>query len=158
MTIKRSVGVGLAAFVLSQVLAIVVHGVILAPDYKPFYGTLLRPLPTQFDWRMLLLPATHLCFIGALVWIYPRLAIKGSRLIRGLKLGFLGYVMGQLPLWLLWYAEQPWPDALVLKQLGLELSAALLIGATIGLMSGSARRETQEPAVAPGRTSTAAIG
>ena len=158
MTIKRSIGVGIAAFVLSQVLAIVVHGVILAPDYKPFYGTLLRALPTQFDWRMLLLPVTHLCFIGGLVWIYPRLAIEGSRLIRGLKLGLLGYVIGQLPLWLLWYAEQPWPDALVIKQLSLELVSSLLIGATIGLTSGAARRETQETAAAPGRTSTAAIG
>ena len=136
MTIKRSLGAGAAAFVVAQILAILILGFILAPDYKPFYGTLLRPMSTEGDWRMLLLPLTHLCSIGALVWIYPRLAIQGSKLTRGLKLGLLGYVAGQLPLWLLWYAEQPWPDSLVVKQLCLELISSLLIGVTISLTSG----------------------
>jgi hypothetical protein len=156
MTTKRSIGVGAVAFVLSQVLAIVIHGVILAEDYKPFYGTLLRQMPSQFDWRMLLLPLTHLCYIGALVWIYPRLAIAGSRVTRGLKLGLLGYVVGQLPLWLLWYAEQPWPDSLVRKQLLLELLSSLLIGITIGAMSGSTARERAAARTTARQTSAAA--
>jgi hypothetical protein len=141
MSTKRILGVGAAAFLVSQVLAIVVHGFILAPDYRPFYGTLLRPNPTEGDWRMLLLPLSHLCFIGALVWIYQRITIEGSTLARGLKLGLFGYVVGQLPLWLLWYAEQPWPDSLVIKQLCLELVASLIIGTTIAATSGVAGRE-----------------
>jgi hypothetical protein len=107
---------------------------------------------------MLLLPLTHLCYIGALVWIYPRLAIRGSRVTRGLKLGLLGYVIGQLPLWLLWYAEQPWPDSLVQKQLFLELISALLIGVTIGAMSGSTARETAAGRSTARQTSAAASG
>ena len=141
MTLKRSLAAGAAAFVVAQILAILIHGFILAADYKPFYGTLLRPMSTEGDWRMLLLPLTHLCSIAALVWVYPRLAITGTKLVRGLKLGLLGYVAGQLPLWLLWYAEQPWPDAIVVKQLVLELIASLLIGATIGLTSGEPATE-----------------
>ena len=43
--------------------------------------------------------------------------------------------MGQLPVWLLWYAEQPWPGGLVLKQLGLELASSLAIGVTIAVVS-----------------------
>jgi hypothetical protein len=34
-------------------------------------------------------------------------------------------------LWLLWYAEQPWPGTLVAKQLALELVSSLLIAFTI---------------------------
>jgi hypothetical protein len=135
MTLKRSIGAAVAAFVVSQILAVLVHGVVLAADYQPFYGTLLRPLPTHADWRMLLLPVTHMLYIGTLVVIYPRLGFGGSDVIRGLKLGLLGYAIGQLPLWLLWYAEQPWPDGLVAKQLALELISSLLIGATITLTS-----------------------
>lgn len=75
--------------------------------------------------------------IGALVVLYPRLTLGGTRVLRGLELGVIGYTIGQLPLWLLWYAEQPWPDALVVKQLLLELLSSLLTGATIGLASGS---------------------
>jgi hypothetical protein len=138
MTFKRSLAAGAAAFVVAQVLAILIHGFILGADYKPFYGTLLRPMSPEGDWRMLLLPLTHLCLISALVWIYPRLSITGTKLARGLKIGLLGYIAGQLPLYLLWYAEQPWPDTLVVKQLCLELIASLLVGVTIGLTSGLA--------------------
>ena len=145
MSIKRSIAAGAAAFVVSQVLAILVHGFILASDYKPFYGTLLRPMPTEGDWRMLLLPLSHLCFVSALVWVYSRLAIEGSTLARGLKLGLLGYVVGQLPLWLLWYAEQPWPDVLVVKQLCLELISSLIIGTTITMTSGVRDRAALAP-------------
>jgi hypothetical protein len=34
-------------------------------------------------------------------------------------------------LYLLWYAEQPWPGSLVVKQLGLELVSSLMIAFTI---------------------------
>jgi len=55
--------------------------------------------------------------------------------VRGLKLGLLGWAMGQLPVWLLWYAQQPWPGGLVLKQLGWELLASLAIGLTIAAVA-----------------------
>ena len=43
--------------------------------------------------------------------------------------------MRSLPVWLLWYAQQPWPGNLVLKQLGLELVASLIIGVTIAAVA-----------------------
>jgi hypothetical protein len=46
-------------------------------------------------------------------------------------LGLVGWCMGQVPLWLIWYAEQPWPGSLVLKQLGLELVSSIVVGLTI---------------------------
>jgi hypothetical protein len=77
----------------------------------------------------------HLCFISALVWIYGRLALDGSQTARGLKLGLIGWLVGQAPLWMIWYAEQPWPDRLIVKQLGLELLSSLAIGLTIAFVS-----------------------
>jgi hypothetical protein len=117
-----------AAFVVSQILAVIVHGFVLAPDYGPFYGTLLR---SQASWQMLLLPVSHLSFIAALVWIFGRLDLQGPPYGQGIKLGVAGWFAGQAPLWLLWYAEQPWPGTLVLKQLGLELVSSVLLGLTI---------------------------
>jgi hypothetical protein len=52
-------------------------------------------------------------------------------LAQGIKLGFLAWFLGQVPVWLLWWAEQPWPDTLVPKQLGLELVASLVFGLII---------------------------
>jgi hypothetical protein len=43
--------------------------------------------------------------------------------------------MSQVPVWLLWYAQQPWPGSLVVKQLGLELVSSLLVGLTIALVA-----------------------
>jgi hypothetical protein len=131
MTTKRFAGTCAVAFIVSQVLAIAIHGFILRSDYLPYYGNLLRPMNGEGDWRMLLLPLAHLSSIITLVWVYSRMALTGSWLRQGLIIGTVGYFIGQAPLWMLWYAEQPWPDGLVVKQLALELVAALLIGLSV---------------------------
>ena len=138
MTTKRFAGTVAATFIVSQILAVLVHGFILAADYAPFYGTLLRPMQQGGGgaWQMLLLPVSHLLFVWALVWVYTRIELEGSPMVRGAKIGVLGFMIGQAPHWLLWYAEQPWPDALVGKQLVLELISALIIGVTIALTAG----------------------
>jgi hypothetical protein len=135
MTTRRFVGTCAAAFLASQILAIAIHGFILRADYEPFYGTLLRSTPAGFEPRMLLLPVSHLCFIIALVWMFNRLPASDSPLRDGLRLGVIGWLIGQAPMWLLWYAEQPWPDGLVLKQLGLELVAALIVGTVVATVA-----------------------
>lgn len=151
MTYKRmasAIGLG---FLVAQILAIVIHGFILAHDYAPFYGTLLRP-QEHVSWQAILLPVSHLSFISALVWIAGRLRWQGSIAVRGLQLGVLGWMTGQVPLWLLWYAEQPWPGDLVLKQLGLELAASLIIGLTISVVVGQPQASAASLATAaPGR-------
>jgi len=136
MTRGRAIVAAIAAFLVAQVAAVVIHGVILSADYEPFEGTLLRAVGTGTPpWQMLFLPVVHLTLIVPLVWVYGRLGLEGATLVRGLKLGLLGWTIGQLPVWLLWYAQQPWPGNLVLKQLGLELVASLIIGVTIAAVA-----------------------
>jgi hypothetical protein len=132
MTSARMASTTAVAFVVSQILAVAVHGFLLASDYAPFYGTLLR---AGAAWPMLLLPVAHLCFISTLVWVYSRLRLEGSQTVQGLKLGLVGWMMGQAPLWLIWYAEQPWPGVLVVKQLGYELVSSLVIGLAIAAVA-----------------------
>jgi hypothetical protein len=135
MTYARAAATVFAAFLLSNVFAVAIHGFILAADYEPYRGTLLRSFDSGPGWPSLLLPVAHLCFICALVWIYGRLSLEGSLTARGLKLGLIGWLVGQAPLWMIWYAEQPWPGSLVVKQLGLELLSSLAIGLTIAVVS-----------------------
>jgi hypothetical protein len=134
MSYTRAAATVFAAFLLSNVFAIAIHGFILAADYEPYRGTLLRSFESGPGWQSLLLPVAHLCFISALVWIYGRLSLDGSHATRGLKLGLIGWLVGQAPLYMIWYAEQPWPDTLIVKQLGLELLSSLAIGLTIALV------------------------
>ena len=135
MTTARTAVTVFAAFLLSQVLAVVIHGFILAADYEPYEGTLLRDFTGGPGWQALLLPLAHVCFVFGLVWIYGRLSLDGSRTTRGLKLGLVGWLVGQAPLYMIWSAQQPWPDSLVVKQVGLELLASLAIGLTIAFVS-----------------------
>jgi hypothetical protein len=72
----------------------------------------------------------------------PFCAPEGSPVLQGLRLGTLGWMMGQVPLWLLWYAEQPWPGLLVVKQLGLELLSSLIVGLTIAAVAAQTGKAT----------------
>ena len=136
MTRARTAATILVAFLVAQVFAVVIHGFVLSADYEPFEGTLLRASGTGTPpWQMVFLPVVHLSLIAPLVWVYGRLQLRGSTTVRGLKLGVLGWAMGQLPVWLLWFAQQPWPGDLVLKQLGWELLASLAIGITIAAVA-----------------------
>jgi hypothetical protein len=128
-----------AAFIVSQILAVVIHGFVLGADYGPYEGTLLR---AGVAWQMLFLPMAHLSFICALAWAATRLRLDGTPVVRGLALGLLGWSMGQVPLWLIWYAEQPWPGTLVLKQLGLELLSSIIIGLTLAAVLRSPSHAT----------------
>ena len=137
MTRTRAALTTFAAFLIANVFATLIHGFILSADYERFEGTLLRSVGNGTPpWQMLFLPVVHLSLIASMVWVYSRLRLEGSTVARGLTLGVLGFAMGQLPVWLLWYAEQPWPGDLVLKQLGLELVSSLVIGLTIAAVAG----------------------
>jgi len=144
MTKMRIFLTGLAALFVAELLASVVHGYLLAADYAPYYGTLLRG-GADPAWQFALLPLAHLAWVSGLIWVYLRVTLTGSRVIQGLKLGLLGWVIGQVPLWLLWFAEQPWPNGLVLKQLALELVSSLLVGVTIALCARGAGQRVTAP-------------
>ena len=136
MTRARAALTTLVAFVAANVFAAIIHGFILDGDYRPFEGTLLRANPDNMpSWQMIFLPVVHFAVIASLVWVYARIRLEGSTIARGLKTGVLLWTMAELPVWLLWYAEQPWPGDLLLKQLGLELVSSLLIGVTIAAMA-----------------------
>jgi hypothetical protein len=152
MTFTRAAMAAIAAFFVSEILTIAIHGFILAGDYAPFYGTLLRPMENGSSWQFVFLPIAHLSFVSAMVWIYGRLHLDGGPVLRGLKLGVVAWIVGQIPLWLVWYAEQPWPGLLVIKRLGWEFLSSLIVGLTIAVVArqraGSAAASSPRATVA----------
>ena len=127
---------GLAVFLLNQVGAVLVHGFLLANDYAPFEGTLLRANGDGTpDWQFIFLPVRHLSFTIGLMWLF-RIAReeRAAWVARALKLGVISYLIGPGPMFLIWYAEQPWPGALAAKQLGYELVIALALALVAGAM------------------------
>jgi hypothetical protein len=132
---RRMAAAGIAVFILANVGAVIVHGFLLAADYAPYYGTLLRGTGTtdgQPAWQFVFLPVVHLSFTIGLVWLFRVARADDSWRGRALKLGVMAWLIGPAPMWLLWYAEQPWPAAIVLKQLPYELAVALVLALTAG--------------------------
>ncbi|HXF95163.1 MAG TPA: hypothetical protein VNI61_03565 [Gemmatimonadales bacterium] len=128
MTRTRAVLATLAVFVVAQLFGILIHGIILAGDYRPYYGTLLRPMEGSPGWQALFLPVSHLMVATALVWVAALAGREGSVTRRGLRLGAIAWLLGPAPMYLLWYAEQPWPGSLPVKQLPLEFAAMVVLG------------------------------
>ena len=84
---------------------------------------------------MLFLPVVHLTLIVPLVWVYGRLGLEGSTLVRGARLGLLGGRSDSCRSGCCGTRSSRGPANLVLKQLGLELVASLLIGVTIAAVA-----------------------
>jgi hypothetical protein len=122
------------AFLVAQLLAIAVHGFILAGDYAAFYGTLLRPMRNAPQAPALFLPVAHLLFIVGFVLIYAKGVEDKPWLGQGLRFGLLAWLVAPAPMYLIWYAEQPWPASLAVKQLALELVTMLVLGVVVAAM------------------------
>jgi hypothetical protein len=127
---------GVAVFILANVGAVLVHGFLLANDYDPYEGTLLRGnngADGQPAWQFIFLPVVHLSFSVGLIWLFLVARTADARwMSRALKLGVMSYLMGPAPLFLLWYSEQPWPGTLAAKQLSYELVIAIVLALTAG--------------------------
>lgn len=152
MTAKRFALTVFVVFIISQIFAIVIHGFILGPDYRPFYGTLLRPMQASSSgaevsaWMILFLPLAHLAMATAFVALYIRWVRPGSdEIAQGLKFGVLAWLFGPVPMYLLWFAEQPWPLSLTIKQVVLELFTMLVLGTFTAMLYRAASDRSPRP-------------
>ena len=53
---------------------------------------------------------------------------------------WVAWLLGPAPMYLLWFAEQPWPSSLLVKQLPLELVAFIILGLIAGLIAAGATK------------------
>jgi len=149
MNTKRFALTVIMVFVISQVFAIVIHGFIPGPDYQPFEGTLLRRMQggdAGTPWMVMFLPVAHLSTAIAFValfsrWVRPQ---PGEEIPQGLRFGVLAWLFGPVPMYLLWFAEQPWPFSLTLKQLGFDLFTMLVLGTLTALVYRPAPAEDHQ--------------
>jgi hypothetical protein len=133
---RRFIGTVVLVFFISQIFAIVIHGFILGADYRPFYGTLLRPMQAADapKWMGLFLPVAHLAMATAFVALFTRWVRPGPEIPQGLRFGVLAWLFGPVPMYLLWFAEQPWPFSLTIKQLVLDLFTMLVLGTLTSML------------------------
>jgi hypothetical protein len=143
---KRFWVCGLVMSIAALLLGFVVHGLLLAPDYAAL-GAMYRSdqdSGRQMPWMVL----AHVLVGFAMTWIYAQ-GFSGGRSTsaQGLRFGLAMALFSTVPGFLVYYAVQPLPMALVCKQVVLGTIAMLLLGLLVAWLQ-PVRRVLGEPPVA----------
>ena len=115
-------------FVLWMAGGILVHGILLGPDYEAM-GT-MRPEAEQESMMGLMLLA-HAILAGAFVWIYARGVENKPWLGQGLRFGFSVACLGVIPTYLIYYVVQPTPGEVACKQIAFDTILTVVLGAVV---------------------------
>lgn len=119
-----------AMFAAWMIKGFVVHSVLLGADYAAL-PQLYRPeadAQNFFGWLLL----GHVLIAGAFVWIYARGVEAGKPwLPQGARYGLAVALMGVVPNYLIYFAVQPMPSALVVKQVMLDGVGVVLMGIVV---------------------------
>ena len=93
----------------------VVHGVLLKSDYLQLARLYRSDTESQayFHWMLL----AHVLMAGAFAWIYARGREAKPWMAQGVRYGIAVALLSVVPGYLIYYAVQPLPGAMVLKQI-----------------------------------------
>ena len=125
---------GVVMSVLFLMSGFVVHGVLLHNDYAQL-PNLLRPEAEAQGYFMWMLLADVLMGFG-FTWIYLKGREAGKPAVgQGLRFGIAIAVLMTIPMYLIYYAVQPWPGAVVVKQIVYDVISVLVMGVVVALIN-----------------------
>ena len=127
---KRFFVAWLVLFVLWMVEGMVVHGMLLGAEYKALAQVFRPEADAQgyFGWMIL----AHVLLAGAFVWIYERgVAPDKPWLEQGIRFGIAVALLTVVPTYLIYFAVQPLPGALVAKQIVFYAIGVLVFGIVV---------------------------
>ena len=102
-------------FVVWMLGSFAVHGALLRPDYAQL-PNLYRTDADSANYLPFLLLA-HVSMAGALVWIYARGIAASPWMGQGIRFGIAVAFLTAIPTYTIYYAVQPLPATLVVKQI-----------------------------------------
>lgn len=117
----------LVLFVLSTAIGFVVHGFLLHGDYAQLPNLLRTESDAQgyFGWMML----AHVLRGAGMTWVYRKGREAGRPFLgQGLRFGVAMSFLITLPIYLIYYAVQPWPGMVVVKQIVFDVAGMLILG------------------------------
>lgn len=127
---KRFLVAWLVSFVLYMAFGMLIHGVILADDYRA--TGLMRP-EAEAQELMHLMILAHVLMAGAFTWIYARGVENKPWLGQGLRYG-LAVAALFVPIYIIYYVVQPTPGELAAKQIVLDTVMTLVLGAVVAFI------------------------
>ena len=123
-------------FVAWFVGSFVVHGVLLHSGYSDLQHLFRSEEAAQEFFHFMVL--SHIALSGAFVWIYQR-GIDGSPWLgQGLRFGIAIAIFGPLSTYTIFYAVQPMPGTMVIKQIIYDGGLVVLLGVLIAFLNRTA--------------------
>jgi hypothetical protein len=116
-------------FVAWMVGSFLVHGVLLRADYMQLSGLFRTDADQQRFFPIMLL--AHVALAGAFVWIYARGVEAKPWLAQGLRFGVAVALLTIVPTYLIYFAVQPLPAAVVMKQIIGDGVLLLILGSIV---------------------------
>lgn len=144
---KKLILTWIAVFVAWQVGNFIIHGFLLMNDYAQL-PNLMRPQGASMRylaWEVL----AHVMMAGAFAWIYSKGVAAKPWLPQGLRFGLAAALLATVPHYLIYYAVQPLPGILVVKQITHEGVLVVLLGVLAAFLNKPAPAMTT-PAAGPG--------
>jgi hypothetical protein len=131
MDTKKFLIGSLILFVAWMVGDFIVHGALLGGDYAALQGKLYRtPEDSQQYFPVMLL--AHVLLAGAFVWIYARGGEASKPWMgQGLRFGVAVALLTVVPTHMIYYAVQPTPSMLAIKQAVFSGVLTMLLGVIV---------------------------
>jgi len=129
---KRGIWACVACLVLYTLSNFFIHGVLLRPLYQQTPQLLRNAEDGAAHTPFLML--SFLVFTVAFVWIYAQGVEPKGWLGQGIRYGLAIWLIATLSRYLVYYAIQPWPPAVVAAQVGLELVSTLLVSVVLAAL------------------------
>ncbi|HSR65896.1 MAG TPA: hypothetical protein VLM17_09900 [Xanthomonadaceae bacterium] len=120
---------GLVVSIAALLLDFLVHGLLLQGDYDALVARGLMRAPADAQHYLPYMLAAHLLLGYGLTWLYRQGVDRARPAVgQGLRFGAAIALVATIPGYLIYYAVQPLPPALVHKQLLFGSAATLLLG------------------------------
>ena len=122
-----------ALFIVSMALGFVVHATLLGPEYVKLTNLFRQGADAEKYFVAML--AAHLFIAVGMTWIYTRGREAKPWLGQGLRFGLAVAVLTTIPTYLIYFAVQPMPFDLVVKQIVFDTIAMLVMGVVVAFVN-----------------------
>jgi len=124
--------------VVTMLIGFAVHGFVLKNDYAQLPNLMRTEADAQGHFGYMIL--AHVCMALGFTWIYRKGREAGKPAIgQGLRFGAAVAVLMCIPMYLIYYAVQPWPGVVIVKQIVYDVIGMLLLGVVVALVNQDAK-------------------
>jgi hypothetical protein len=117
------------AFVLWMAGGFIVHGTLLAAEYKALTGLFRADADAQAHFPLMIL--AHIIAAGAFVWIYSRGIEPKPWLAQGVRYGLAVAFLTAIPTYMIYYVVQPMPGSLSVRQAIYDTICLVIVGVAV---------------------------